>query len=446
MGGTRRSLALAGLAILLAACNFPGTATAPTAELLAATAGALAGASATPSETPSPVPPTPSPSPTATPPPPLLHISYVDDGDLWALEPGAAPVRLTSSGNLGEVRLASDGELIVYVVVDANFEIVEMRRIGFDGTDDRLLVGADTLGTLYPLEGFLRYTLANFSLAPGTHRVLFNTRGIFDGPGLAKSDDLLSIDADSGALTPLLPPGQGGDFTLSPDGTQLAIVRATSVSFARADGSDLRTDVLMFSLVQTFSEYFFYPRPRWSPGEDSVLMAIPGENPFAESPAGTIWLVPAAGASPSILASISGDLFRPQGEAPLISPDGSTVAYLRAGVVSGEQDLLLYRPATGESFSYATGSLQWKGWAPDSRHFAYTEGTGLNYFIGEVGLAARPLGSASGLRWIDGQQYLYLAGAPGAWTLTLGDLSADPLPLVELVGSEGPFIAYDFAR
>ncbi|MGH2621928.1 MAG: hypothetical protein ACRDHG_15355, partial [Anaerolineales bacterium] len=342
MSRFRNSLALFGLLGLLAACNYPGTATAPTAESLAATAGPLPAASATPSATPSPLPPTPSPTPSATPTPPPLHIVYLEDNDLWAFEPGAAPVQLTSSGNVGDVRLSNDGELIVYLVIDANFEFVELRGIGFDGTGDRRLIGTDTLGTLYPLEGFLRYTLADFMIAPGTHRVLFNTRGVFEGPGLAKSDDLLALEADSGELIPLLAPGQGGDFTLSPDRTQLAIVRPDSISFARSDGTDLRAEVLTFTPVITFSEYFFYPRPTWSPKGDSVLVAIPGENPFAESPSGTIRRVPAAGGSPSVLASISGDLFRPQGEAQLISPDGTTVAYLRAGALSDEEELVLY--------------------------------------------------------------------------------------------------------
>ena len=446
MSRLRISLALVGLAGLLAACNYPGPAAAPTAESPATTGEALEAASPTPSATPSPLPPTPTPSPSATPPPPVLHIVYVEDNDLWALEPGVPPVRLTESGNVSDVRLASDGELIVYVVTDANFEFVEMRSLGFDGSDDRLLLGAGDLASLYPLEGFLRYTLADFSLAPGTHRVLLNTRGVFEGPGLAKSDDLLALDADRGALTRLLAPGQGGDFTLSPDGTQLAIVRPSSISFARADGTDLRSEVLSFSLVQTFSEYFYYPRPIWSPEGDSVLVAIPGENPFAESPSGTIRRVPAAGGSPTVLASISGDLFRPQAEAPLISPDGTTVAYLRAGALSGEDELLWYRPGTGESFTYALGTLQWKGWAPDSVHFAYTAGSGLDLFIGEVGGPPRPLGSGSSLRWVDDQQFLFLAGIPGRWTLTLGSLSAAPLSLVELVGSAGAFVSYDFAR
>ena len=446
MSYIRSSLALGGLLGLLTACNYPGPTTAATADALAATADALSAASATPSATPSPVPPTPSPSPSATPLPPVLHIVYLEDNDLWALEPGAAPVRLTSSGNVDDVRLASDGELVVYVVRDANFEFVELRAIGFDGTDDRLLVGSDTLGTLYPLEEFLRYTLADFIIAPGTHQVLMNTRGVFEGPGLAKSDDLLALEADSGELLPLLAPGQGGDFTLSPDGSQLAIVRPTSLSFARSDGTDLRSEVLTFSLVQTFSEYFFYPRPIWSPAGDSVLVAIPGENPFAESPAGTIRLVPAAGGSPSVLASISGDLFRPQGETALISPDGTTVAYLRPGAASGAEELVLYRPGTGESFTVATGTLQWRGWAPDSLHFAYTQGSGLDLFLGEVGGPPTSLGSAASLRWIDDRQYLYLAGAPGAWTLTLGDLSAAPIPIVDLAGSDGAFVPYDFAR
>jgi len=302
------------------------------------------------------------------------------------------------------------------------------------------------VGTLYPLEGFLRYTLADFRQIPGTHQVLFNTRGVFEGPGLAKSDDLLALDADTGALVRLLAPGEGGDFALSPDGSQLAIVRPDSIGFARSDGTDLRPEVLSYSPVLTFSEYFFYPRPVWSPEGDSVLVAIPGENPFAESPSGTIREVPADGGSASVLASISGDLFRPQGESALISPDGTTAAYLRAAVVSGEQDLLLYRPSSGESFTVATGTLQWKGWAPDSLHFAYTQGSGLDLFIGEVGAPSMPLGSAASLRWINDQQYLYLAGTPGDWNLTLGDLSEAALSLVDLAGSDGAFVPYDFAR
>lgn len=437
--------ALVGLAIMLSACNYPGNAADPTTESLAATAEALPTASGTPVPTPSPSP-SPLPTPTATPTPPVLHIAYIETNDLWALEPGESPVRLTRSGNIGDVRVTSDGELIVYLVRDANFEFMELRAIGFDGTGDRLLLGADALAGLYPLEGFLRYTLADFILAPGTHQVLLNTRGVFEGPGLAKSDDLLALDADSGALTQLLAPGQGGDFTLSPDGTQLAIVRPSSISFVRADGTDLRAEVLSFSLVQTFSEYFYYPRPIWSPEGDSVLVAIPGENPFAESPSGTIRRVPAAGGAPSVLASISGDLFRPQAEAQLISPDGTTVAYLRAGAVSGEEELVLYRPGTGESFTVASGTLQWKGWAPDSIHFAYTNGTGLDLFIGGIGEPAQPLGSGAGLRWIDDQQYLYLEGAPGDWTLTHASFSAAPQSLVELVGSAGAFVSYDFAR
>jgi len=442
----RGLLPLVGSAFWLAACNFPGTLTPPAAGTLATTAEVLPPASVTPSATPSPVPPTPTRLPSPTPTPPPLRIGYVDDGDLWALVAGAAPARLTSSGNVGDLRLTSDGELIIYLVQDANFEFAELRAIGFDGTGDRHLIGTESVGSLYPLNGFLRYTLSAFSLAPDTHRVLFNTRGVFEGPGLAKSDDLLALEADSGELIPLLPPGEGGDFTLSPDGSHLAIVRPDSISFARADGTDLRPEVLTFSLVQTFSEYFFYPRPTWAPAGDSILVAIPGENPFAESPSGTIRQVPAGGGSPSILASISGDLFRPQAEAPLISPDGSTVAYLRTGALPGEQELVLYRPGSGESFTYATGDLQWKGWAPDSLHFAYTHGSGLDLFIGEVGAPAISVGSGASMRWIDDQQYLVLAGAPGGWTLTLGDRSAAPLPLVDLVGSDGAFVPYDFAR
>jgi hypothetical protein len=353
---------------------------------------------------------------------------------------------LTSAVNVGDLRLSSDGELIVYLLIDANFEFTELRAVGFDGSGDRRLLAREDLATLYPLEGFLRYTLSSIGLIPGTHTVLLNTRGVFEGPGLAKSDDLLSLDADTGTLDPLLGQGEGGDFTISPDGTELAIMRPDSLSFARSDGTNLRSAVFSFPFVITFSEYLYYPRPVWSPAGDVVMLTIPGENPFAESPSGTIRQVPLAGGSGTVLASVSGDLFRPQAEVPLISPDLTTVAFLRAAIVAGEQDLILYRHATGESISYATGSLQWKGWAPDSLHFAYTSGGGLDLFLGGIGEPPQPLGSGTGLRWIGDQQYLYLAGIPGDWTLTLGDLEAAPIELVDLAGSASGFASYDFAR
>jgi hypothetical protein len=157
-------------------------------------------------------------------------------------------------------------------------------------------------------------------------------------------------------------------------------------------------------------------------------------------------MVPTDGVEPRVLASIAGDLFRPQSEAALISPDGTTIAYLRAGILPDEQELVLYRYGTGESFSYDSGTIQWKGWGPDSIHFVYAKGSGLDLLLGEVGQPPRALGSAAGVRWMDEEDYLYLAGTPGDWTLTLGSISEDPIPLVELTASAGVFVAYDFAR
>ena len=60
---------------------------------------------------------------------------------------------------------------------------------------------------------------------PGSHTLLFNTRLDFEeGLGLYLSDDLHALDVDSGTNQPLLPPGEGGDFYLSPDGSQVALV------------------------------------------------------------------------------------------------------------------------------------------------------------------------------------------------------------------------------
>lgn len=441
-----RVILLAGLASVLTACNFPGAPEDSIAEPVTATAGPQEAPSATPSQAPTLVPATPSPSPSPTPVPPSLHIAYVDGGNLWALEPGSAPVRLTSSGGVTDLRLADDGELIVYMAHDPTSDTTELRAIAFNGEGDRLLIGAAGVDALYPLEGFLHYALADFAFVPGSHRLLFNTQAVFELVGLVKNDDLIAIDLDSGELTPLLGRGEAGDFTFSPDGEQLALVRPDSVGYIRVDGTDLRPEVLTFPPVITYSEYSFYPRPVWSPESDSVLVTIPNEDPFFTAPGGTVRLVPTGGETPRVLASIAGDLFLPQSAAALISPDGTTIAYLRAGLLPDEQELVLYRYGTGESFTADVGMIQWEGWAPDSIHFAYAKGSGLDLFLGEVGQPPRALGSAAGLRWMDEGDYLYLSGTPGDWTLTLGSTSGDATPLTGLTALERVLLAYDFAR
>ena len=436
----KRVLWLVPALLVLAGCNLPT----PTAETPTEAPGAL---QVDPSPVASDGPASPeatSPAtaqaavPTSAPVAQNLRIAYTSDGNLWALEVGSDPVQLTADGGVSDVRVSDDGEWIAYVVQNPDQITAELHGASFDGGTHQLLLNAASFDALYPLGPFIHYTLSNLDFLPGTHTLLFNTRGVFEGPGLAKNDDLLSIDVTTGQITPLLARGDGGDFTASPDSDEIAIVRADSLSIANADGTGLRPEVLTFTPVITYSEYFFYPLPVWSGA--TVVLPVPQQDPFFAGEPGTVWSV---NGEAQLLAMPEGDLFNPQREYHLPSPDGSSVAYFRAAGGDGEQHLVIERLGTGEEIIYDTGLIQWKGWGPESNRIVYTKGTGFDLYLGELGAPPAPLAPGTGLRWINSNEYLYVGGDPGGWTLMLADLAGDSVPLAVL---DGTFVTYDFAE
>ena len=429
---------LAGL--IFAGCNFPT----PTIETPTETVEAiLTEPTLAPGETPASLPATPPATAQAAVLPTIpamlnLRVAFTDDGNLWAVEEGLEPAQLTDTGGISEVRLSNDGQWIAYVVRGLDQDTAELHSIRFDGSNSQILLDAASFDALYPLESFVHYTLSNLDFLPGSHTLLFNTRGVFEGPGLAKNDDLLAIDVATGQITPLLARGVGGDFTVSPGGDRIAIVRPDSLGFVNADGTNLRSEVLTFSTVITYSEYFFYPLPVWS--DSSVVVPIPQEDPFFAAEPGTVWHVNDV---PQVIAQPDGDLFAPQSEVPIVSPGGGYLAFFEDAEEAGQQHLVIQGLSSGEQIIYDTGSIQWKGWAPNLRQFAYTKGSGLDLMLGDLLHEPRPLGPSTGLRWLNASEFLFLHGEPGNWALEHMDLQGGRSTLAT---SFGETVAYDFAH
>jgi len=433
LGGAPALLLLAALA-----CNLPGSAPpSPTAPPTALATAEIAAALATATFTPAP----PAPTPTSTPEPtavPLFHLVFADGGDAWYSD-GLGPARrLTGGGGIGEVFLSDDGRLVALLLRDPTDDTAELQAIQTDGSDRRTLLRAEDFDRLHPLEGFLHITPSRLAFVPGTHTLLFNTRAVFEGPGLAKFDDLFALDFDSGALTPLLPPGSGGDFWFSPDGSHLALVRPDSIGVVGADGSDPHLRSLSFLPVITYSEYSYYPVPVWSPDASLLRVVIPSQDPFAPRTGGDVWNVPADGSPPTHVRELSGDLFRPQAAAALVSPDLAWLAFTR----SGGSQLILTLLVDGAETVYDRGTIQWTGWAPDSRHFVYSTEGGAALQLGLLGSPPSPLAAGIGLRWLDGDTFMYLSGSPGSWSIMLGGLEEAARPLASPAGD---FVSFDVA-
>lgn len=448
MRAWKRIAQVFGFLVLAAMACGPGNVTTgepkDVEQAVAATLTALAeGAAATPSPADETTTPT-SPAPDGgggTPAPAVLRVVYTDGGNAWILEGANPPLQLTVSGLVENVRISDDGLRIAFTRRPAPDSPVELRAVNHDGSGEVVLLTPAQFDSLVALGTSLHNDISQFDFVPRTHALLFNTREVFEGPGLAKHDNLLRIDTSTGIVTEILPPGFGGDFAFSPDGSRMAIVRPEAVDLANADGSDHQVGLVTYAHVITYSEYLFYVTPLWRPDGTEVGVVIPSADPLAPPLTGTIWRIPAAGGTASALPAISGQFFMMGvGFEPLLAPDLSHVAFTRATATVNVWDLFIAAPdGTGETL-VATGDVQWAGWAPDGVHFVYSNGGPMNLQLGTVGGASVPLVVGTDLAWLNSTDYLYLSGSFGAWTLNHGSLGAATVPLVSPIS---PMVQFD---
>jgi hypothetical protein len=142
--------------------------------------------------------------------PGVLQVAYISGADVWFVEDGAAPIQLTTSGNVERVALSTDGQLAAFLWHDLPSDIYELRVVDTGAGTEWAIFSQPDLDAIYPLDGAIHHVPYQFDFIPGTHTVLVNTRDIYEGPGLVQNNDLWSIDADTSARTLLLDPGQGG--------------------------------------------------------------------------------------------------------------------------------------------------------------------------------------------------------------------------------------------
>ncbi len=390
------------------------------------------------SEPHGPTPEVPPVGPTA-PAPSVLRIAYTSGGNVWVITAGGVPLQITTSGGAERVVISSDGLKVAYTRRAVPEATSELNSINVDGTGNALLLSTAQIDALHPLGSFVHNDINNLAFIPGTHRLAFNTRGVLEGPGLPKYDDLFVIDADNAALTTVFPAGAGGDFAFSPDGTRLAIIRPTTVGLANADGSGLSADILTYTAVITYSEYMYYARPMWTADSAALGLAIPSSDPLAPGASAAVWRVPATGGPAVNLATISGDFFFTQFDSPVLAPDLSRVAFLRETGTPNVHNLIIANADGSGETIYATGQLGWLGWAPDGMHFIFSQGAGNTIRLGGLGTAPAALVTGTRLRWLNGSEFLYLSGSPGLWTLNRGTIGGGSAALATLAGDYPTF-------
>jgi hypothetical protein len=378
-----------------------------------------------------------------------LSLVYVKDGNVWLWsEPGTSKA-LTSSGEAVSARISSDGKIVAFLRQIDDFHY-ELWAVNSDASGERRLISADEVDKLYPdqrqnyTKSIVPYT---YKWVPGTHIVAYNTRQMFEGPGLALLDDMRLIDVDTLEDSMLLPPAQGGEFTYSPDGKQIVLVTPTQISVVQADGSN-RRDLLTYDQVITYSEYWYYAHPLWSEDSTYLRVVIPPAEALAEQrQPTTLWHLPTDGTDPYQLSSFATAPFFATETA--ISPDMQRVMYVREAGSPG-QDLRELHLANIDGSDDQTieqnRAIQFVSWAPDSQHFIFSYyDTALKLQIGEVngsfhGLTSNPEELLK-TQWLDAQRFFYLRPNGESFEIRLDTLDGKTT-LIDIVQGDPP--SYDF--
>jgi dipeptidyl aminopeptidase/acylaminoacyl peptidase len=414
-------IALLGLAVAALACDLPiPTSVGPTPT-------AFAPPEPTPFEEAPPPTPTEVPSSTpqaTTPPEEVLRVAYVSDGNLRLVE-GEDPARqLTPGGTDAAVLFSLDGQRILFQRElppgPANLPRFELRVINVDGSEERRLVGPEDLpGEMgVPMgsdaEVLLDWLPLQVAWLPDSRTVAFNTHAEF-GYGLAHHDDLWLVDVETGALTQLLPDGEGGIFAFSPDGAHLVVSTPTTVTMMDADGGNRRT-LLTFDFVNTASEYAYRPMPVWAPDGSYALVAISSAEPFGPQPSGGLWRLPPAGDA-VLLATLPGEFIFNTQDDGLWSPDRAHIAYT-VPAAAGDPNaraLVVAEGNGGAPTVYATGMLEFLGWAADSSRFTFWQNRPGEVYLGQIGTPPVRLvppaeaGGVFSVQWVDGETFVYVA-------------------------------------
>jgi len=378
----------------------------------------------------------PAPVPAAS-----LEIVYTDAGrNLWIWLADGSTRQLVKTGDVYDGMISPDGSVLVYIRTK-DFKKFSVWAINPNGSNDHEMISQDDMKAMKNNDDAVGAQPYVISWIPGTHHLAFVTSPTFDGPGLQVNDDLWEINVDTGELTEILEPGQGGIFYYSPDGKQIALVTPKTISLINADGSNRRDSVLKFTPVNTYSEFLYYPTPKWAPDSSLLHVAIPPKDALADpGEKTTLYEIPTDGSSAQKLGTVTTAPLL----APEFSPDASRMIYVKVhgAAADNQRELHLADPNSSSDTVYRTAQLDFNGWAPDSAHFLYTEGS--DTFLGQIGVdAVRLLSdtrSATAVDWLQNGQIVFLHKISNGWQIKLGAPGGASEILISLPGDPSNFM------
>lgn len=379
-----------------------------------------------------PATPTPPPTPTTAESDVVASeglLVFASSSGLWAVTPDLAsdppkavdPVQLSDSLNIDRIFIAPDGLKAAYTTLTADKEVLYL--VNLDGSGGKILANS----TFIPVTdngstADVKVRLGQIQWLSNSQAIAFNSvlQSVV-GPGTRSQEDLWTVTLD-GSLTERFSAGNGGGaFDISAD-NQLIMSQSDRIIRASLDGSEWQT-VIDFNIVNTASEWIYYPQPQWTSDGRLALIAIPSQEQFDESAQASLWRIPRSGPAETTSALAGNTLFNPV----VWSHNGIALAYVQQ-IIGGADIPATLTLADGDGANptaYATdSSLRFEGWNPSGDSFIYS-GAGF-YAVGRSGEAAVTTileGEVGAVQWLTPTRFVVATKSGSGWQLSISDLA-----------------------
>ncbi|MHB8088594.1 MAG: TolB-like translocation protein [Anaerolineaceae bacterium] len=384
-----------------------------------------------------------------------LRVSFAaPDGSLYTWTEGmATAVQLVGPSGICCSFVSPDGTLIAFTRY-TDYQFVALEVINSDGSNRRTLLDAAAMNALPRPDGSVGSEAGQIVWVPNSHVLAMNTRTVYEGPGLAFSENLYLINTDTNMLTTLLSTGSSSwKFFYSPDASKIAVSLPTQVDMYNADGSVLKLHEIYYDFVNTASEYAWVASPVWSADSLNLAAGVPPANPWDEVPDDSrVYRFAADGLSGEI--SFQTQMPFLEGGSVAFAPDHSKFLYFtRFGVPADNTYTLNIGFFDGTpNVAYTNGGFPENPvWSADNTHFFYAIGSGGTNtpYIGQVGAAPAVIAdytNAGQIQWLDANRYLVVSQNAGVYRLLLGTIGAPTGLIFDSGSASSNFLTFSVNR
>lgn len=267
--------------------------------------------------------PTDTPSPTPQPADESILVAFVKNGDIHVWESTTQLSELVfNADDANLVTISGDGQLIAFIRwwIDSNqCEHTALWVVDRDGENAREIVSpAQLRESLGIAECQVPTALIHqIEWLPGTHHLVYS---LIPGWPHASPQGIYEADADTLSTSTLVPAEYSLKFVPSPDGSQIALMSATSLGFISKDG--WRQDVLTYPKKGV--PLPITPNGVWAQDGRAFLIAAPSEGESAFALNFSIMRVPPDGSEARPLAAITNSEIN----SITFSPDGKSIAFI----------------------------------------------------------------------------------------------------------------------